>query len=92
LEDFVDNLIAAFVFFHIKMLEATGYNYVTVSSVGRSVLQEQIFLWQATCKLLDHAYFERSWIIQEIVLAPRVRVTYRRVEIDWGHLSVAFGP
>jgi hypothetical protein len=50
MKDFVDNLIAAFVFFHIKMLEATDYNYVTVSSMDRSFLQEHIFLWRATCK------------------------------------------
>ena len=82
LDDFVDNLIAASVFFYIKMLEAKDYNYVSVSSVF-SVVQEHIFPWQATCELLDHAYFVRSWIIQEILLASCVRVIYRRVKIDW---------
>lgn len=53
LDDFVDNLIAASVFLHIKMLEAEDYNYVTVSSMFRSVLQEHILLWKATCELLD---------------------------------------
>jgi Heterokaryon incompatibility protein (HET) len=39
--------------------------------------------WLALMRLLSHAWFERVWIIQEVVVAPKVAVRYGERYINW---------
>jgi hypothetical protein len=81
-DEFVDNVQASLALLHIKQLN--GVELTSTLSLYKTLASEkQKPLWKATLKLLDHEYFERSWIIQEIVLLSYVRVMYRSVEIDW---------
>ncbi|CAN9417170.1 unnamed protein product, partial [Alternaria alternata] len=43
--------------------------------------------WIALSKLLNHAYWTRTWIIQEIAAAQRVHVMYSRRYLQWEYLA-----
>lgn len=40
-------------------------------------------LWKPLMHLLEHDWFERVWIVQEVVLARSARVLYGGLEVDW---------
>jgi len=39
--------------------------------------------WTPFIHLLEHDWFERVWVAQEVVLAPEARIMYGRVLYDW---------
>lgn len=43
--------------------------------------------WAALLKLLQHPWFERVWVIQEVALSAEVRVQYGDGIIDWDILA-----
>lgn len=43
--------------------------------------------WAALLKLLQHPWFERVWVIQEVALSAKVRVQYGDEIIDWDTLA-----
>ncbi|KAH7305433.1 heterokaryon incompatibility protein-domain-containing protein [Stachybotrys elegans] len=45
--------------------------------------------WESTAKLFERTYWNRSWIIQEVVLAKSVTVCCGRHSAEWGQLSKA---
>ncbi|KAK1827522.1 heterokaryon incompatibility protein-domain-containing protein [Podospora conica] len=50
--------------------------------------------WAALRDLFNNPWFGRVWVVQEAVLARRVRVLYNDFEIDWDtlvHAALAFG-
>lgn len=50
--------------------------------------------WVALRDLFNNPWFGRVWVVQEAVLARRVRVLYNDFEIDWDtlvHAALAFG-
>ncbi len=83
-DEYEDNVLAALAIFHIKQWSSmdpeTNTGSWLLGSMTEPILQP---LWNETLKLFDNPYFERSWIIQEIVIAKRNRVLVRTVEIDW---------
>lgn len=42
--------------------------------------------WLALLKLLRNPWFERCWVVQEVVLASKIYVTYGGKYIDWENL------
>jgi Heterokaryon incompatibility protein (HET) len=84
MDEITDNFQATLALFQIRRfnsIEASLSN--NVSQFASIASEREKPSWEAVSKLLDHPYFERSWIIQEVVLASCIRVMYRRVEIDW---------
>jgi hypothetical protein len=50
--------------------------------------------WHALQDLLNNPWFGRIWVVQEVVLARRVRAQYNHFEVDWDmliHGTLAFG-
>jgi hypothetical protein len=84
IEEYEDNLQAALAVLHIKRLQAMILSSASILSRYKTLGSEgQKPLWASALKLINQSYFERSWVVQELVLASSVRVMYRRVEIDW---------
>jgi hypothetical protein len=87
-DEYIDSIHAAMAFSYIKL-----WSFIEPGSNWKSFLlksfseQKLKNLWDMTLKLVDNPYFERTWIVQEIVLATRARVLYRTVEIDWETFS-----
>jgi len=44
--------------------------------------------WQALMKLLRHSWWERCWVVQEVVLAHKVYLLYGGKYIDWSTLLI----
>ena len=43
--------------------------------------------WRTLSKLLNHAYWTRTWITQEIAAAQRVHVIHSRKYLQWEYLA-----
>ena len=43
--------------------------------------------WDALCKIFGHRYWNRMWIVQELILASELRVFHGENELDWRSLQ-----
>ena len=83
-DEMEDNFRGVFALYQIRRFNAVESKVSNeFNESGSFGLEREAPAWQAISKLLEHSYFERSWIIQEVVLASCIRVMYRRLEIDW---------
>ncbi|KAM3438806.1 hypothetical protein MY4824_003108 [Beauveria thailandica] len=60
----------------------------TVSASSEDILNSHQH-WESTAKLFERTYWNRVWIIQEVVLAKQVIVCCGQHSISWGVLSKA---
>lgn len=97
LDKFNDKIEVVTAIYHLEHLRALSISNLSkefqYQCMGGPRFQH---IWQATIKLLDQQYFERSWIIQEVVLSASARVMYQGVTTSWeifaeGFIEVANG-
>jgi hypothetical protein len=96
IEEYRNNFQVAAAFVLIKRLKSMDLRSNTLSAFNILASEGIQPAWEFTLKLLSHDYFQRSWIIQEIVLASSARVVYGKVEMDWeafagGLLELTYG-
>ena len=90
-DEFMDNLQASLALFYIRQFEGiSSFIAKRLSLYANHAAERSILLCVATREIPKRPYFERSWIIQEIVLGTSVCILYWRMEIDWIH-SLAAG-
>ncbi len=74
--------------FHLEHLRALSLSHISMQAqyqaMGGSRFQH---MWQATVKLLDQPYFERSWVIQEVVLSTSARVMCHGITTTWENFA-----
>jgi len=73
-------------FSHITLFDRKEWSQVILELYIRSQEQNDGAPppeWMALRKLLRHTWFERCWVIQEVVLASKVYILYGGKYIDW---------
>jgi hypothetical protein len=95
-EEFLDNVRTSVGFSLIKSLKHIDLRSNNLHAFNILETEGIQPAWKIVLKLLNHDYFQRSWIIQEIVLASSARVVYGKVEMDWeafagGLLELTYG-
>jgi hypothetical protein len=84
LEEYANSIDAIMVLDLVKELQLLGLSQSSNLSLYRRLsAQRRTPRWEALMKMLEHTWFERTWIVQEVVLASNIRVLYGRVGIDW---------
>ena len=75
--------------FHVHQRNALRGNDMTAYQMfeGLNIVKSKRRQWAALLKMLQHPWFERVWVVQEVALSTKVQVRYGDEIIDWETLA-----
>jgi hypothetical protein len=84
--DLVDDFIIQLIYCRAELIRKYG-NEVSPSDKWPSIAPKDQVRWQALMSFVVNEFWDRTWIIQEIVLPERVFVSYGNSYIPWNLLA-----
>lgn len=72
-----------FEFLHELFLHENFYNPDEQVFKSPKLIKEESPKWLALKGLLNHSYWKRAWVVQEIVLAKSLHINYAGYWYDW---------
>jgi hypothetical protein len=76
----------------LSHLGKLSFGQLSEKMVGYFTDSRRLPEWLALIRVLDHRWFERIWVVQEVAVASKVDVICGTESIDWTTLSELGGP